>query len=194
MSWAVSRWDFYARFYDHLIRFTPVRQRSIDLAHLQPGEHVLVDGCGTGLDLPLLPDGVRVTAADISSKMIDQARLKAAPAHLVLMDAQRLAFADATFDCVVLHLIVAIVPDPLRCLCEAARVMKPDGRIIFFDKYFQGAGQPRLIRRLLDPLARFLGTQLNLPLHDLAQAAGLRFVHEEPAMLNGMFRLVTLRK
>ena len=194
MSWALSRWDFYASFYDRLIAFLPIRQRSIHLAELKPGERVLVDGCGTGLDLPLLPSGVQVTAVDLSSKMIELARAKATPARLALMDAQRLALPDATFDCVVLHLIVAIVPDPLACLREAARVLKPEGRIIFFDKYYHGPGKPRLIRRLLDPPMRFLGTQLNLPLYELVQAAGLRLVHEEPAMLNGMFRLVTLRK
>jgi ubiquinone/menaquinone biosynthesis C-methylase UbiE len=194
MSWALSRWDFYAPFYDSLISFLPVRRRSIELAQLRPGERVLVDGCGTGLDLPLLPAGVEVTAVDLSSKMIELARAKATPARLARMDAQRLALPDATFDCVVLHLIVAIVPDPLACLREASRVLKPGGRIIFFDKFYHGQGKPRLIRRLLNPLMRFLGTQLNLPLYELVQAAGLRAVHEEPAMLNGMFRLVTLRK
>ncbi|MBI4892180.1 MAG: methyltransferase domain-containing protein, partial [Acidobacteria bacterium] len=114
MNWAVSRWNFYAPHYDRWVAFTPHRQRSITLARLQPGERVLISGCGTGLDLPLLPPGLSIDAADLSPGMLAQAAPRAAQcgASLQIMDAQRLAFPDESFDCVFLHLIVAIVPDP----------------------------------------------------------------------------------
>lgn len=194
MSWKTRRWDLYAPHYDKLIGFEHLRRRSLDLAQLQPGERLLVDGCGTGLDLPLIPSGVEVDAVDLSPGMVEQARGKGTAARIQVMNAQQLGFPDGTFDCVLLHLIVAIVPEPLRCLREASRVLKPGGRVMLFDKYFHGPGQPRLIRRLLNPLMKFLVTDLNLRTLDLAAEASFRVVHEEPAMLNGMFRIARLEK
>lgn len=194
MSWHIRRWDLYAPHYDRFIAFDRHRVRSLELARLAPGERVLVCGCGTGQDLPLLPAGLDVWAFDASRGMLEEAvrRPCASRVRFQLMDAQRMAFPDASFDCVVLHLIVAIVPDPLACLREAARVLKPGGRIALFDKYHDGAGKPRLVRRALNPLMRLLATDLNVPLPRLAREAGLRIVHEEPAMMRGLFRVARL--
>jgi ubiquinone/menaquinone biosynthesis C-methylase UbiE len=194
MSWRIRRWDLYSSLYDRLISFDHLRSRSIALARLVPGERVLICGCGTGQDLPLLPPGLEVFAFDASRGMLQRAlgRRCASTVHFLRMDAQQTAFPDATFDCVILHLIVAIVPDPLACLREAARVLKPGGRIALFDKYHDGASRPRLIRRALNPFMRALVTDLNVPLPPLARQAGLRIVHEEPAMLRGLFRIARL--
>jgi len=194
MSWHIRRWDLYAPHYDRFIAFDRHRLRSIELARLAPGERVLVCGCGTGQDLPLLPAGLDVWAFDASPGMLEKAvrRPCASQVRFQLMDAQRMAFRGASFDCVVLHLIVAIVPDPLACLREAARVLKPGGRIALFDKYHDGAGKPRLARRALNPLMRLLATDLNVPLPRLAREAGLCIVHEEPAMMRGLFRVARL--
>ena len=196
MSWAENRWNIYAPYYDRFIGFIPQRRRSLELARIQPGERVLVCGCGTGLDLPLLPPGIEIDAVDLSPGMLEQARANSAGLniHLQTMDAQSLAFPDSTFDVVVLHLIIAIVPDPLRAVQEAVRVLKPAGRIALFDKYFDGPGQPRLIRRILNPIWRAIATDLNTRTLELAAQTGLRVVHEEPAMLAGMFRIVRLER
>lgn len=196
MSWKDRRWDIYAPYYDRFIALTAPRRRSIELARIQPGERILVCGCGTGLDLPLLPTGIEIDAIDFSPGMIEQARAKSAGLNIRLqtMDAQNLQFPDATFDVVLLHLIIAIVPDPLRAMQEAVRVLKPNGRIALFDKYFHGSGQPRLIRRLLNPIVRALVTDINTRTMELAATAGLRVVHEEPVLLNGLFRVATLQR
>lgn len=194
MNWRIRRWDLYAPHYDRFISFDRHRLRSLGLARLAPGERVLLSGCGTGQDLSLLPAGLHVFAVDASRQMLERARRRPCPStvRFCLMDAQRLAFPDACFDCVILHLIVAIVPDPLACLREAARVLKPGGRIALFDKYHDGIGKPRLARRVLNPLMRLLATDLNVPLPRLARQAGLRIVHEEPAMMRGLFRVAWL--
>lgn len=194
MSWTIRRWDLYAPHYDKLIGFEGPRRRSLALAGLRAGERLLVSGCGTGLDLPLVPAGVEVEAVDLSSGMVEQARRKGTAARVRQMDAQRLEYPDGSFDCVLLHLIVAIVPDPLRCLREAARVVKPSGRVMLFDKYFHGTGRPRLVRRVLNPLMRLLATDLNVRTLELAREAGFRVVAEEPALLRGMFRIARLER
>ncbi|MGB9609691.1 MAG: class I SAM-dependent methyltransferase [Bryobacteraceae bacterium] len=194
MNWRIRRWDLYAPHYDRLISFEPQRRRSLELAALRPGERVLICGCGTGLDLPLLPAGLQVFAVDASRGMLSRALARgcASPVSFARMDAQQLAFPDSCFDCVLLHLIVAIVPDPLACLREAARVLRPSGRIALFDKYHDGRGRPRLIRRTLNPLMRLLATDLSVPLPRLVREAGLEMVHEEPALLRGLFRVARL--
>ena len=45
--------------------FDRPRRRAIDLLQLQPGEHLLLSGAGTGLDLPLISPEIRVMAADL---------------------------------------------------------------------------------------------------------------------------------
>lgn len=196
--WHIRKWDFIAGLYDRFFAFQWQRGRSLRMAQIQPGEKVLVCGCGTGADFPFLPPDADILAIDASPAMLEIATAKAGllghRARFELMDATRLPLPDAQFDVVVLHLIVAVVPDHGAVLREAARVLKPGGRIALFDKYFSGPGEPRLIRRLLDPLMARLATSLNVRMHELAAAAGLRFVVEEPVMLRGMFRAARLER
>ena len=108
------------------------------------------------------------------------------------MDAQRLEFPEATFDAAVLHLIVAVVPDPLACMREAARVLKAGGRASVFDKFARG--KPSSLRRALNVVTRAFGTDINRDLGELAAASGFAIEVEEPAMLRGVFRVARLRK
>jgi ubiquinone/menaquinone biosynthesis C-methylase UbiE len=184
--------------YDRFFQFKLQRSRSLALAEIQSGESVLVCGCGTGSDFEFLPRDASILAVDASSAMLAIASAKARrfghDARFEVMDATRLNLETARFDVVVLHLIVAVVPDHAAVLHEAARVLKPHGRIALFDKYFSGPGRPRLIRRLLDPLMARIATSINVPMPELAAQAGLRFVFEEPVMLRGMFRAARLEK
>ncbi len=197
-SWELRRWDFLAPFYDSFFSFRQQRKRSLELAMVQPGERVLIVGCGTGADFEFLPRQGAILAVDGSPEMLKLASAKSARlghrAEFALMDATRLSLPAERFDVVVLHLIVAVVPDHGAVLREAARVLKPGGRIALFDKYFSGQGRPRLIRRLLDPMMSRLGTSLNVRIPELAVEAGLKMVREEAVMLNGMFRAVRFEK
>src|SRR5208283_1740288 len=96
------------------------RTRAIQLLALQPQERVLIVGAGTGLDLPLLPSGLLVTAVDLTPAMISRLTRRAAklglPIDARVMDAHELEFADSSFDAVILHLILAVVPDPVNSI------------------------------------------------------------------------------
>jgi ubiquinone/menaquinone biosynthesis C-methylase UbiE len=48
-------------------------------------------------------------------------------------DAEALPYPDAAFDAVVAHTTISHVADPLAMLKEAARVVRPTGRIVVFD-------------------------------------------------------------
>jgi ubiquinone/menaquinone biosynthesis C-methylase UbiE len=109
-------------------------------------------------------------------------------------DAQHLPFADAAFDHAVLHLILAVVPKPNACLAEIARVVKPGGTVLVFDKFLR-RGQPALLRRLANPLVRRLATRLDVVFEDvLGHTPGLALEHDQPMLAGGWFRLIRLRR
>lgn len=96
---------------------------------------VLLSGVGTGLDLPQLPPQHRYTGIDLTPAMLRRAQPRAAALDFCYVqgDAQCLPFADGSFDAAILHLILAVVPDPVACLGEAARVLKPGGWLLWTD-------------------------------------------------------------
>jgi len=187
-----------APLYDFVVG-PPLRQiRQASLARLPPhgGLEVLLNGIGTGLDLPLLPPVHRYCGLDLTRAMLDktQPRRGALDLALVQGDSQRLPFRAAAFDFVVMHLILAIVPDPARALLEAARVLKPGGRVLLLDKFLR-RGERAPLRRMLSPLAARIATHLDVVFEDvLATVTELTVVSDQPVLARGWFRSIELRK
>jgi len=164
-SWNRLRYTLYAPFYDAAIRmFDESRQRAISLLRLCTNERVLIVGAGTGEDLRYMPPEVEVVATDITPAMVEKIRAKAVLLNRTItatvMDGQSLTFASGQFDAVVLNLIVAVIPDPVACMREAARVLKPSGRIVIFDKFLQEQHSPSVMRRVLDLVMGTLATNI----------------------------------
>ena len=96
-------------------------------------------GTGTGRMAELLAGrAARVTALDKSPEMlrIARARLQALPAgkiDLVQGDFTGLPFGEAAFDTVLFHQVLHYAQDPGAVLAEAARVLRPAGRIAIVD-------------------------------------------------------------
>lgn len=193
------RYDFYAPFYDAMaVILRPGRRAAIQRLALQPDEKVLIVGCGTGLDLDHLPRGITVTGLDVSPGMLQRARQRAARlglnADLRDGDARALPFADATFDVVILHLILDVAPDPELIARESARVLRSGGRVSVFDKFLPLGARPSLLRSLLNALARRLFSDLNLHVEPLLAPAGLRIESNLPAAFAGRYRHLLARK
>ena len=109
-------------------------------------------------------------------------------------DAQRLPFATGSFDVAVLHLILAVVPDPARCFAEIGRVLRPGGEVLVFDKFLRH-GEAAPLRRLANPFVSRFATRLDVVFEPLLDAApGLRVEHDQPALAGGWFRMIRLRK
>jgi phosphatidylethanolamine/phosphatidyl-N-methylethanolamine N-methyltransferase len=197
--WNRIRYSSWAPFYDLIAQPTrPMRCRSLAQLNLQPGERVLIVGAGTGLDLDLIAPGPIVTATDLTPAMLERLRHRAARLGLAVdarvMDGQALEFADESFDAVILHFIVAVIPDPVRCMREAARVLRPGGRAVILDKFAPDDGPLPLWLRLLNPLASVLATHVNRRLGPLLAGSGLRVTHREPAALRGFFQIALAMK
>jgi phosphatidylethanolamine/phosphatidyl-N-methylethanolamine N-methyltransferase len=90
-------------------------------------------------------------------------------------------------DYVVLHLALAVVPDPVAAIREAARVLWPEGRVAVFDRFLPDGVRPSVGRRLPAAVARVIATDLNRQLGLLLAAAGLREIAREPVGLGGRF-------
>lgn len=198
-TWNRLRYGLYAPFYDVLVRrLDRGRRRSIERLRLHPGERVLIPGCGTSLDFERLPPGVRVTAGDLAPAMVRKAQARATAlsldADVRVMDAHALDFPSASFDAALLHLVLAVVPDPEAALCEVARVLRPGGRVGVFDKFLADAAEPSPVRRAASAVANVVATDLNRRLGPLLNASGLVLEHEEPVLFGGLFKVAILRK
>lgn len=184
-GWNRIRYTLYAPIYDRIVRsFNTSRKRSIQLLELKAGERVLLVGAGTGEDIQYIPEGVEITAVDITPAMVEHIRRKAVtlkrPVQAEVMDGQALELASESFDAVVLHLILAVIPDPIACIREAARVLKPGGRAVIFDKFLPEKEQPSLLRHLLNWITNFAFSNINRKLEPIAAAVPIKLLHEEP--------------
>jgi ubiquinone/menaquinone biosynthesis C-methylase UbiE len=99
-------------------------------------------GAGTGyFSLNLLGAGIvgEATCSDISPGMLtalaDNARGLGLRVHSALVDAERLPFADASFDLVLGHAVLHHIPDLASAFAEFERVLSPGGTVVF-------AGEP----------------------------------------------------
>jgi ubiquinone/menaquinone biosynthesis C-methylase UbiE len=199
ITWNRVRYTVWAPAYDTIARaagFDAARRLSIDRLRLASGDRVLIVGAGTGLDLDFLPSNVDVTAIDVTPAMLKHLERRAADTGPTvatrIMDARQLAFPDASFDAVVMHLILAVMPEPEHGLREAVRVLKPGGRIAVFDKFLRDEERPSLRRRLINALAKPLFSDLNRRLGPLIAGTPLVIEHDEPVAFGGAYRVVTL--
>jgi phosphatidylethanolamine/phosphatidyl-N-methylethanolamine N-methyltransferase len=197
--WNRLRYTVWAPAYDALVRaagFDAARRLSIDRLRLAPSDRVLIIGAGTGLDLDFLPPSVHVTATDVTPAMLKHLERRAAATGRSvtprIMDARQLEFPDASFDAVVMHLILAVMPQPERGLREAVRVLRPGGRIAVFDKFLRDEERPSLNRRLLNAFAKPLFSDLNRRLGPLIAGTPLVIERDEPVAFGRTYRVVTL--
>jgi phosphatidylethanolamine/phosphatidyl-N-methylethanolamine N-methyltransferase len=197
-AWNRVRYTLAAPLYDGLVRFGKQRRRSVELLELQSGERVLIIGAGTGADLPYFPEGVEITAVDITPAMVERTQARARelgrPVDARVMDAQALELPALSFDAVVLHLILAVVPDPVRCIREAERVLKPGGRTVVFDKFVPDAEEPSPARRVLNVLTNAVATSITRKLGPIVAETSLRVERQEAAGVGGLFEIARLRK
>ena len=149
----------------------------VALAAIKPSDRVLDVGTGTGVvalqAAARTGAGGRVDGIDLSAGMLAAARAKAEKLGLAdrvsftAMDAEKLEFADETFDVVVSLYALLHFPDPLAALKEIRRVLKPGGRVVVAGgsspSLLSAAGLRHAVKILPDLLRRKQGRQLVAP-------------------------------
>ena len=197
-GWNRIRYQLYAPIYDWIARpLESGRQRAIERAAPQAGERILLLGCGTGSDLKYLPDRAQITAVDAAPAMVRRTRARAdrlgVNVDARVGDAQNLDFDDDSFHLVLLHLILSVVPDPQAVADETARVLAPSGRATIYDKFVPPGSKPSLLRRLLNPLARVLFSDLTRRLDPLLSSAGLQIQGSREKVLGQLYTVALAR-
>jgi len=189
-----------APIYDSMIAGATQQNRIKSLQRLNDcdNQSVLINGIGSGLDIPFLPAGPDYTGIDITPAMLSRAKQRAKDnnclINLQLGDVMQLAFDDECFDIILMHLILAVVPNPLKALQEASRVLKPSGKILIYDKFLR-PGQRAFLRRLINPVIRRIATRTDVVFEPLLQQCSeLKLIRDEPVQINGWFRMIELVK
>jgi ubiquinone/menaquinone biosynthesis C-methylase UbiE len=122
--------------YDGLLGYVSRQRFELVRRLLPPGRvgKLLEVGYGSGVFFPeLTKHAHELYGADIHARPAEVTAVLAQagiPAQLVTAPAERLPFADATFDVVVAVSTFELVSDARVAILELARVLKPDGRII----------------------------------------------------------------
>jgi phosphatidylethanolamine/phosphatidyl-N-methylethanolamine N-methyltransferase len=169
-----------APIYDLIYGVTLAPGRRHAMARLAPGggESILELGVGTGLSALEYPSSCRVSAIDLSPRMLERARARFARHgvhHVTLcrMDAARLAFSDGQFDAVYAPYLINIVSDPLAVALEMLRVCRPGGRIVLLNHFEPAGGTRQPIDQFLGRLVSHIGVNWHVDLRSLLEDAGL---------------------
>jgi phosphatidylethanolamine/phosphatidyl-N-methylethanolamine N-methyltransferase len=185
--------------YDLVIRGASetLRRDSLSALAAEPDQTILIAGIGSGLDIPHLPAGPRYVGVDLTPAMLNRARRRAGGRDdlaLHLGNVMALPYPDGGFDTVVMHLILAVVPEPDQALREAARVLRPGGRLLIVDKFLR-PGQKAPVRRFINLLSRHVATRTDVVFEDLlARCPELSVTRDEPSLAGGWFRRIELAK
>lgn len=146
-------------------------------------------GAGTGVNLDLFPKATsELVMVEPDPHMIKQLRAKAAGrggVEILEASAQELPLADDSFDTAVFTLVLCTVPDPELALREAARVLKPGGKLLFIEHVRAGeAGLSGWQDRLEKPW-RFLadGCHCNRDTVAMIEASPLKLERVESGQL-----------
>lgn len=176
----------YAGFYDKVFGkvFHEGRESAIRNLNVQPNEHILEVGVGTGLALPMYPRHCRIVGIDLSEGMLAKAKEKAGDLcldHVELhrMDAGSMEFEDDSFDTVVAAYVVTAVPDYRKVVNEMIRVCRPGGRIVMLNHFSNGNKVIAAVEKVISPLTKHLGWRTDLSLNMVLEGTSLRVARKQ---------------
>ena len=189
------RYNRYSKVYDALeyplerLWFSTWRKRLLrDIEGL-----VLEIGMGTGKNLKHYPHRTRIIGIDISDGMLSRARRKAEGQEvcLVLASGERLPFKPGVFSVIVLTYVLCSVPDPVKSLREAARVLGSGGEVRMLEHVLSRNRFLALLERIHSPVTRWLfGFNMDRDTPGNVRESGLMIVEEENLAARDIFKRI----
>ncbi|HEX9681064.1 MAG TPA: class I SAM-dependent methyltransferase [Anaerolineales bacterium] len=195
-----ARYDRLAPFYDameSLIERSLFGELRRMLWSRVGGARTLEVGVGTGKNMPYYPRNGRITAVDLSERMLERARRRAhrlgIGVDLRPMDVQKLEFPDGEFEAVVATFVFCSVPAPVAGLRELGRVTKPEGDIWLLEHVrVNGPVVSRLMDAFNPVVVRLMGANINRQTVENVRRAGLR-VEAVEAVRGDLVKLIHAR-
>jgi ubiquinone/menaquinone biosynthesis C-methylase UbiE len=139
----------WAPYYDSFLRLVTIgrertlREMTVTLAQIKPGDKVLEVGCGTGTlsmaaKARVGPSG-EVYGIDAAPEMIEVARKKVSQANVDVVfrvgQIENISFPNNQFDVVLCSFMIFVITDDMRRkgFLEIRRVLKPNGQLLVLD-------------------------------------------------------------
>ena len=187
----------YAGVYDRVFGrvFQASREAVVQNLKVEPGERVLEVGVGTGLCLPLYPEGCEITAIDVSQAMLDRAsdrvrEIGLTNVKLFRMDAGAMEFPDNSFDTVIAAYVVTAVPDYRRLMSEMVRVSRPGGRLILLNHFTQTSPIIAAVEKAISPICVKIGFRTDLSVDQVINGWPLIKERDQRVAPLGMWHVV----
>ena len=163
------------------------------------GPKVLEIGVGTGKNMPFYPEGLDITAVDLTPGMLDRARKRATQlnidVNLSLGDVQNLDFPDGMFDEVVDTFVFCSVPDPLLGLKELARAVKPGGSVFMLEHVRAAKPALGILMDVINPVVvRMTGANINRRTVENVNSSELQLERVEDLGTGDIFKLMVARR
>jgi phosphatidylethanolamine/phosphatidyl-N-methylethanolamine N-methyltransferase len=144
----------------------------------------------------MYPDSVRITGIDLSSEMLERARARVARRRLgnveglLEMDAEKMDFADASFDKVVAMYVVSVTDRPAQLLHELQRVCRPGGDIFIVNHVRSDNPLVGAVEKSLARFANQLGFHPDFELKSLVNGS---YRVEHVSSINFFWKVMRLR-
>jgi ubiquinone/menaquinone biosynthesis C-methylase UbiE len=152
---------------------------------------------GTGLNIGLYPESVRLTAVDLTPEMLHVAIDRATELGRVVSfcegDAQALPFRNETFDTVVATYGMCSVPDLPCAIREIRRVLALGGRLVLLDHVRSTFGPLRLLQKALERMPSREREELTRRPRDDVEVAGLSIEEDERFRAGIVERLLAVK-
>ena len=187
-----EKWDRVSKTFDFMSQFGPeMRWRPAKLkafSRMRPDARVLFVALGTGLDVPCFPPRCKITAIDISPRMVERAKGRIAAydgeIEALVADVKELEFPDEHFDQVFTSCTFCSVPDPVAGLTELKRVLKPGGDLHMFEHTGSRWFPFNVMMNLMTPLTSRVGPDMNRATTDNVRKAGFELVGVDNVFLD----------